>query len=237
VSRPSPQPSPASGRGRGTLTPTVEAARDQSEVASLRSQIATLPREAPEIPACGVHGTRRAHARRILDIPVTFLSVRKPDQCRYSRTMSPRRWPICTAEFEILMSQNATSSWGGRRKRPLAFTEHGAIMAALHRGQSRLSSHRGNSMVMFAREGLTVGSCGLSDATGSKHSVKGIRMHDVGSKTGWQRSRQPHGRHPMRSSAATARRASLPAIQSFSTSKAMTIGWKLPWGTRHQWSL
>jgi phage regulator Rha-like protein len=30
------------------------------------------------------------------------------------------------------MSQSATSSsrWGGRRKRPYAFTEHGAIMAA-----------------------------------------------------------------------------------------------------------
>jgi hypothetical protein len=33
-------------------------------------------------------------------------------------------------EFEILMSQFATSRWGGRRKRPFAFTEHGAIMAA-----------------------------------------------------------------------------------------------------------
>ena len=29
-----------------------------------------------------------------------------------------------------LKSQNATSSWGGRRKLPLAFTEHGALMAA-----------------------------------------------------------------------------------------------------------
>ena len=33
-------------------------------------------------------------------------------------------------EFDILKSQIATSSWGGRRKLPLAFTEHGAIMAA-----------------------------------------------------------------------------------------------------------
>jgi len=29
-----------------------------------------------------------------------------------------------------LKSQFATSSWGGRRKLPFAFTEHGAIMAA-----------------------------------------------------------------------------------------------------------
>jgi hypothetical protein len=33
-------------------------------------------------------------------------------------------------EFSNLKSHFATSSWGGRRKRPLAFTEHGAIMAA-----------------------------------------------------------------------------------------------------------
>ena len=31
-------------------------------------------------------------------------------------------------EFDNLMSQNATSSWGGRRKMPLAFTEHGVLM-------------------------------------------------------------------------------------------------------------
>ena len=31
-------------------------------------------------------------------------------------------------EFERLRSQNATSSWGGRRKLPLAFTEHGVLM-------------------------------------------------------------------------------------------------------------
>ena len=34
------------------------------------------------------------------------------------------------AEFAHLKSHFATSSWGGRRKAPLAFTEHGAIMVA-----------------------------------------------------------------------------------------------------------
>lgn len=33
-------------------------------------------------------------------------------------------------EFAILRSQTVTSSWGGRRYPPYAFTEHGAIMAA-----------------------------------------------------------------------------------------------------------
>jgi len=34
------------------------------------------------------------------------------------------------SELGILRSQVATSSWGGRRYRQIAFTEHGAIMAA-----------------------------------------------------------------------------------------------------------
>lgn len=31
-------------------------------------------------------------------------------------------------EFELLKTQNATSSWGGRRSLPHAFTEHGVLM-------------------------------------------------------------------------------------------------------------
>ena len=38
---------------------------------------------------------------------------------------------VTAAEFTNLKSQFATSSWGGRRKLPIAFTEYGAIMAAM----------------------------------------------------------------------------------------------------------
>jgi hypothetical protein len=37
---------------------------------------------------------------------------------------------LSAQEIEDLRSQFATSSWGGRRYRPFAFTEHGAIQAA-----------------------------------------------------------------------------------------------------------
>lgn len=39
---------------------------------------------------------------------------------------------LTAPEYADLMSQSATSSgrWGGRRKRPMVFTEHGALMAA-----------------------------------------------------------------------------------------------------------
>jgi hypothetical protein len=49
---------------------------------------------------------------------------------------NPGRFPadfifeVTQDEFANLKSHFATSSWGGRRKLPLAFTEHGAIMAA-----------------------------------------------------------------------------------------------------------
>jgi phage regulator Rha-like protein len=37
---------------------------------------------------------------------------------------------LIKTEFEDLKSQNATSSWGGRRTLPYAFTEHGTVMLA-----------------------------------------------------------------------------------------------------------
>jgi len=40
-------------------------------------------------------------------------------------------------EVANLKSQIATSSWGGKRKLPMAFTEHGAIMAATILNSSR----------------------------------------------------------------------------------------------------
>jgi hypothetical protein len=51
------------------------------------------------------------------------------NQSRFPEDFAFRLTP---QEFAILMSQNAISrsGWGGRRKLPYAFTEHGAIMAA-----------------------------------------------------------------------------------------------------------
>ena len=51
-------------------------------------------------------------------------------------TRNPGRFPadfafrLTKEQFADLRLQSATSSWGGRRHRPRAFTEHGAMMAA-----------------------------------------------------------------------------------------------------------
>ncbi len=54
------------------------------------------------------------------------------EQVRRNRARFPEDFifELTPDEFANLKSQFATSSWGGRRKLPLAFTEHGAIMAA-----------------------------------------------------------------------------------------------------------
>lgn len=54
------------------------------------------------------------------------------EQVRRNRNRFPADFifELTDEEFANLKSQFATSSWGGRRKRPIAFTEHGAIMAA-----------------------------------------------------------------------------------------------------------
>jgi len=54
------------------------------------------------------------------------------EQVRRNRARFPADFifELSATEFADLKSQFATSSWGGRRKLPMAFTEHGAIMAA-----------------------------------------------------------------------------------------------------------
>jgi hypothetical protein len=56
------------------------------------------------------------------------------EQVRRNRERFPEdfMFELAAEEFVDLKSHFATSSsgWGGRRKRPMAFTEHGAIMAA-----------------------------------------------------------------------------------------------------------
>ena len=54
------------------------------------------------------------------------------EQVRRNRERFPTDFifELTPQEFANLKSQFATSSWGGRRKLPMAFTEHGAIMAA-----------------------------------------------------------------------------------------------------------
>jgi hypothetical protein len=77
----------------------------------------------------------RGH-RVILDADLAALygvtTRRLNEQVRRNRSRFPDDFllELTAQEFGHLKSHFATSSWGGRRKLPLAFTEHGAIMTA-----------------------------------------------------------------------------------------------------------
>src|SRR6266699_1353838 len=77
----------------------------------------------------------RGH-RVLLDTELAALygvtTRRLNEQVRRNRSRFPADFlfELTAEEFANLKSHFATSSWGGRRKLPLAFTEHGAIQAA-----------------------------------------------------------------------------------------------------------
>ena len=77
----------------------------------------------------------RGH-RVILDADLAALygvtTRRLNEQVRRNHSRFPDDFllELTAQEFGHLKSHFATSSWGGRRKLPLAFTEHGAIMTA-----------------------------------------------------------------------------------------------------------
>jgi hypothetical protein len=74
--------------------------------------------------------------RVLLDVDLAALYgvtvKRLNEQVRRNRERFPEGFVHILTNQEVanLKSQFATSSWGGKRKPPLAFTEHGAIMAA-----------------------------------------------------------------------------------------------------------
>lgn len=69
-----------------------------------------------------------ADLARLYGVPTRRLN----EQVRRNPGRFPPEFMFILTHHEVanLKSQNATSSWGGKRKLPLAFTEHGAIMAA-----------------------------------------------------------------------------------------------------------
>ena len=70
----------------------------------------------------------------MIDQDLAFLYEIENKRLNEQVRRNPNRFPpnfcfeLTKEEFEILKSQIATSSWGGRRKLPHVFTEHGVLM-------------------------------------------------------------------------------------------------------------
>ncbi len=92
------------------LTPSSE--EFISQIYQIRGQRVMLDRDLAEVYGTTTKRLNEQVRRNIKRFPPEFV------------------FQLTDVEFENLKSQIATSSWGGRRKLPYAFTEHGAVMAA-----------------------------------------------------------------------------------------------------------
>jgi hypothetical protein len=93
-----------------TIAPTTESIT--RAILVLRGQRVILDRELAAIYGVSTGRLNEAVKRNTERFPADFM------------------FQLTARELENLRSQFATSSWGGRRYRPFAFTEHGAIQAA-----------------------------------------------------------------------------------------------------------
>ena len=100
---------------------------------------------------------------------------------------NPARFPsdfafeLTLAEWEILMSQFATSSWGGRRKLPYALTEHGALMAASVLNSERaveVSIHVVRTFVAMREAFTSTGELARRLDDLEKKLARGLAKHD-----------------------------------------------------------
>ena len=126
---------PDGGKRRTDTTSTISLcpAFSHQGILSMRTKAASSP---VAIEAIANRIITLRGERVLLDADLAALygveTRRLNEQVRRNR----RRFPpdfifrLTGKELENLMSQFATSRWGGRRKLPLAFTEHGAIQAA-----------------------------------------------------------------------------------------------------------
>ena len=99
---------PATSSPVAALSPSVLAGR----ILDIRGQRVVLDSDLAQLYEVETRVFNQAVKRNLMRFPSDFM------------------FQLTELEFQNLISQSVTSSWGGRRKLPFVFTEHGAIMAA-----------------------------------------------------------------------------------------------------------
>jgi hypothetical protein len=113
--------------------------------------------------------------RVILDSDLAELYEVPTKQLNQQGRRNPERFPsdfafpLSPSEWGSLKSQLATSSWGGRRGVPYAFTEYGALMAA-----GVLNSRRAIEMSIFVVRTFVA----MRDALADTHEL-GSKLKDL----------------------------------------------------------
>jgi ORF6N domain len=105
----------------------VPVERAESKIIVLRGQRVMLDSDLAEIYGVTTKRLNEQVKRNRSRFPEDFMFQLNSDE---TKSILRSRSHIATSNPENLKSQIATSSCGGRRKLPFAFTEHGAVMLA-----------------------------------------------------------------------------------------------------------
>ena len=100
------------GLGRGKMENNNQIQIIESKIFTIRGQQVMLDRDLAELYQVTTKRLNEQVKRNIDRFPKKFM------------------FQLTKEEFEILKSQFATSSWGGVRKLPFVFTEHGCLQAS-----------------------------------------------------------------------------------------------------------
>jgi len=100
------------GLGRGKMENNNQIQIIESKIFTIRGQQVMLDRDLAELYQVNTKRLNEQVKRNIDRFPKKFM------------------FQLTKEEFEILKSQFATSSWGGVRKLPFVFTEHGCLQAS-----------------------------------------------------------------------------------------------------------
>lgn len=120
----------------GEKTEVLTVDKIQNRVHVIRGQQVMLDYDLAEIYGYEVKALNQQVKRNISRFPEDFMfQLEKeeiPEECLKSKivTLNDCSSSEENVEGEILKSQIVTSSWGGKRKRPYAFTEQGIYMLA-----------------------------------------------------------------------------------------------------------
>jgi hypothetical protein len=114
------------GLGRGKMENNNQIQIIESKILSIRGQQVMLDRDLAELYQVNTKRLNEQVKRNIDRFPKKFM------------------FQLTKEEFKILKSQFATSSWGGVRKLPFVFTEHGCLQAS-----NVLNSTIAKKMIVF----------------------------------------------------------------------------------------
>lgn len=137
----------------------------QSKIYEIRGQKVILDFDLAELYQSDTRSLNQAVKRNIKRFPLDFM------------------FQLTTDEWSVLMSQFVTSSWGGTRKRPFAFTEQGvAMLSGLLKSDIAIEVNISIMRAFVAMRQYLLQLRSLTPTQRTERTDRGIRRHHRGKR-------------------------------------------------------